>query len=241
MTVTVRPTSGRATGTSNYIQYFYLPSITIPVPAEAAQLTAVSNGSPLSVTGSPRTPSTALATIRFPSNLLYGQAAPSPSRSSSRARSHARRTRLGSGPAMRRSLSTDTATPVRTPSTGGASMSFDATTDAFDDGKGRKTVTYTATPDTGSSGFWAVVSLATSTSRAPGRWSSATRTWRCRPTATTRALALRGLADDVWGPGAGGTGRHSVAGRAHDVREDLSVNVRGYDGWFTARRTPSCR
>lgn len=161
MTVTNERPSYR---TGNYIQYFYLPSITIPVPAEATELTAVSNGAPLSVTREPtKDPSTALATIRFPSNLLYGQSRTvtvSFVLKGEEPRSK-NQTRVGPGYATFAVYGPGDAGQNTVQVVLPASMSFDATDDAFDDGrtsKGSTSVTYTATADTEGSGFWAVVS-----------------------------------------------------------------------------------
>jgi hypothetical protein len=221
--------------TGNYIQYFYLPSITIPVPAEAAQLTAVSNGSPLSVTREPtKDPSTALATIRFPSNLLYGQSRTvtvSFVLKGEEPRSQ-NQTRVGPGYATfavyGRGDAGQNTVQVVLP----ASMSFDATTDAFDDGKGSKTVTYTAA-GTGDSGFWAVVSardldIARTRTVALGdqdvevlAFSDDKRWLRFVASRMTSGVpVLEELVGTTW------------PGGLTTVREDSSVNVRGYDGWF---------
>lgn len=235
MTMTVR-NERPSYRTGNYIQYFYLPSITIPVPVEAAQLTVVSNGSPLSVTREPtKDPSTALATIRFPSNLLYGQ-----SRTVTvsfvlegekpRSKNH---TRVGPGYATFAVYGSGDAGQNTVQVVLPASMSFDATTDAFDDGKGSKAVTYTATADTGDSGFWAVVSardldIARTRTVQLGDQDvevlafSDDKRW-LRFVASHMTSGVPVLAELVGTPWPGGL---------TTVREDLSVNVRGYDGWF---------
>ncbi len=238
MTVTVR-NERPSYRTGNYIQYFYLPAITIPVPAEAAQLTAVSNGAPLSVTQEPtKDPSTALATIRFPSNLLYGQSRTvtvsfvlegEKPRSKNQTRvgpGYATFTVYGSGDAGQNTVQ------VVLP----ASMSFDATTDAFDEGEGSKTVTYTATADTEGSGFWAVVSARdldiarTQTVQLGDQdvdvlaYSDDERWLRFVTSRMTSGVPV--LEELVGTPWPGGL---------TTVREDRSVNVRGYDGWFDSR------
>lgn len=236
-TMTITVTNERPSyRTGNYIQYFYLPSITIPVPVEAAQLTAVSNGAPLSVTREPtKDPSTALATIRFPSNLLYGQSRTvtvSFVLKGEKPRSK-NQTRVGPGYATfavyGRGDAGQNTVQVVLP----ASMSFDATTDAFDDGEGSKTVTYTATADTGGSGFWAVVSardldIARTRTVELGDQDvevlafSDDKRW-LRFVASRMTSGVPVLAELVGTPWPGGL---------TTVREDLSVNVRGYDGWF---------
>ena len=235
MTMTVR-NERPSYRTGNYIQYFYLPSITIPVPAEAAQLTAVSDGAPLSVTREPtKDPSTALATIHFPSNLLYGQSRTvtvSFVLKGEKPRSK-NQTRVGPGYATfavyGRGDAGQNTVQVVLP----ASMSFDATTDAFDDGKGSKSVTYTATADTGGSGFWAVVSardldIARTRTVQLGDQDvevlaySDDKRW-LRFVASRMTSGVPVLEELVGTPWPGGL---------TTVREDLSVNVRGYDGWF---------
>ncbi len=235
MTITVR-NERPSVRTGSYIQYFYLPSMTIPVPAEAAQLRAVSNGSPLSVTQEPtKDPSTALATIRFPSNLLYGQSRTitvSFVLKGKKPRSK-NQTRVGPGYATfavyGRGDAGQNTVEVVLP----ASMSFDATTDAFDDGKGGKTVTYTATPDTGDSGFWAVVSardldISRTTTVELGDQEvevlafSDDERW-LQFVASRMKAGVPVLEELVGTPWPGGL---------TTVREDLSANVRGYDGWF---------
>ncbi len=235
MTITVR-NERPSYRTGNYIQYFYLPSITVPVPMEATELTAVSNGSPLSVTQEPtKDPSTALATIHFPSNLLYGQSRTvtvSFVLKGEKPRSK-NQTRVGPGYATfavyGRGDAGQNTVEVVLP----ASMSFDATTDAFDDGKGSKTVTYTATSDTGGYGFWAVVSardldIARTRTVELGdqdvevlAFSDDKRWLRFVSSRMTSGVPV--LAEMVGTPWPGGL---------TTVREDLSVNVRGYDGWF---------
>lgn len=237
MTMTVR-NDRPSYRTGNYIQYFYLPSITIPVPVEAAQLTAISNGSPLSVTREPtKDPSTALATIDFPSNLLYGQSRTvtvSYVLEGAEPRSK-NQTRVGPGYATfavyGRGDAGQNTVQVVLP----ASMSFDATTDAFDDGRGTgsKTVTYTASPDSGGSGFWEVVSardldIARTRTVELGNQDvevqafSDDKRW-LRFVASRMTSGVPVLAELIGTPWPGGL---------TTVREDLSVNVRGYDGWF---------
>lgn len=236
MTMTVR-NDRPSYRTGNYIQYFYLPFITIPVPTEAAQLTAVSDGSPLSVTREPtKDPSTALATIDFPSNLLYGQSRTltvSFVLDGEEPRSK-NQTRVGPGYATfavyGRGDPGQNTVQVVLP----ASMSFDATTDAFDDGKGTGggTVTYTATAEAGD-GFWEVVSardldIARTRTVELGDQDvevqafSDDKRW-LRFVASRMTSGVPVLADLVGTPWPGGL---------TTVREDLSVNVRGYDGWF---------
>ena len=191
MTMTVR-NDRPSYRTGNYIQYFYLPSITIPVPAEAAQLTAVSNGSPLSVTREPtKDPSTALATIHFPSNLLYGQSRTvtvSFVLKGEKPRSK-NQTRVGPGYATFAVYGPGDAGQNTVQVVLPASMTFDATTDAFDDGKGSKSgITYTATADTRGLRLLGGGLGSRPRHRAhQERWRSATRTWRCWPSATTSA------------------------------------------------------
>ncbi|MDP3894113.1 hypothetical protein, partial [Nocardioides sp.] len=235
MTMTVR-NERPSYRTGNYIQYFYLPSLTIPVPVEAAQLTAVSNGSPLSVTREPtKDPSTALATIRFPSNLLYGQSRTvtvSFVLKGEKPRSK-NQTRVGPGYATFAVYGPGDAGQNTVQVVLPASMSFEATTDAFDDGTGSKTVTYTATADTGGSGFWAVVSardldIARTRTVELGDQDvevlafSDDKRW-LRFVASRMTSGVPVLAELVGTPWPGGL---------TTVREDLSVNVRGYDGWF---------
>jgi hypothetical protein len=238
MTMTVR-NDRPSYRVGSYIHYFYLPSITIPVPVDAAQLTAVSNGAPLPVTREPtKDPSTAVATIDFPSNLLYGQ-----SRSitvsfvleGEEPRSK-NQTRVGPGYATfavyGRGDPGQNTVQVVLP----ASMDFDATTDAFDEGKSSKngkTVTYTATADTGGYGFWAVVSardldVARTRTVQLGDQDvdvqafSDDKAWLRFVTSrmTSGVPVLEELVGTPW------------PGGLTTVREDLSVNVRGYDGWF---------
>ena len=103
-------------------------------------------------------PSTALATINFPSNLLYGQSRTvtvSFILKGEKPRSK-NQTRVGPGYATFAVYGPGDAGQNTVQVVLPASMSFDATTDAFDDGKGSKsgkTVTYTATADTGGFGF----------------------------------------------------------------------------------------
>ncbi|WP_183100119.1 hypothetical protein, partial [Nocardioides pelophilus] len=236
MTVTNERPSYR---TGNYIQYFYLPSITIPVPMEAAQLAAVSNGSPLSVTREPtKDPSTALATIHFPSNLLYGQSRTvtvSFVLKGERPRSK-NQTRVGPGYASFAVYGPGDAGQNTVQVVLPASMSFDATADAFDDGKSSKSsksVTYTATADTEGFGFWAVVSardldIARSRTVELGDQDvevlafSDDKRWLRFVTSrmTSGVPVLEELVGTPW------------PGGLTTVREDRSVNVRGYDGWF---------
>lgn len=241
MTMTVR-NERPSYRTGNYIQYFYLPSIAIPVPVEAAQLTAVSNGAPLSVTREPtKHPSTALATIRFPSNLLYGQSRTvtvSFVLKGEKPRSK-NQTRVGPGYASFAVYGPGDAGQNIVQVVLPASMSFEATTDAFDDGEGSKsskTVTYTATTDAGGSGFWAVVSardldIARTRTVQLGDQDvevlaySDDKRW-LRFVASRMTSGVPVLEELVGTPWPGGL---------TTVREDLSVNVRGYDGWFDSR------
>ncbi|WP_183092437.1 hypothetical protein [Nocardioides stalactiti] len=225
--------------TGNYIQYFYLPSLTIPVPVDAAQLTAVSNGAPLSVTREPtKDPSTSLATIDFPSNLLYGQSRTitlSFVLEGEEPRSK-NQTRVGPGYATfavyGRGDPGQNTVQVVLPE----SMTFDATTNAFDGGEGSegsKTLTYTATADTGDFGFWAVVSardleIARTRTVQLGDQDvevlafSDDKQW-LRFVSSRMTSGVPVLEELVGTPWPGGL---------TTVREDLSVNVRGYDGWF---------
>lgn len=238
MTMTVR-NERPSYRTGNYIQYFYLPSITIPVPAEAAQLTAVSNGAPLSVTQEPtKDPSTALASIRFPSNLLYGQSRTitvSFVLEGEKPRSK-NQTRVGPGYATFAVYGPGDAGQNTVQVVLPSSMSFDATTDAFDDGKGNKTLTYSATADTEGSGFWAMVSARdldiarTKTVQLGDQdvevqaYSDDKRWLRFVTSRMTSGVPV--LEELVGTPWPGGL---------TTVREDRSVNVRGYDGWFDSR------
>ena len=235
MTITVR-NERPSYRTGRYIQYFYLPSITIPVPAEAAQLTAVSNGAPLSVTQEPtKDPSTALATIRFPSNLLYGQSRTitvSFVLEGEKPRSK-NQTRVGPGYATFAVYGPGDAGQNTVEVVLPSSMSFDATTDAFDEGKGGKTVTYTATADTEGSGFWAVVSardldIARTKKVQVGDQDVDVLAYRddkrwLRFVSSRMTSGVPVLEELVGTPWPGGL---------TTVREDRSVNVRGYDGWF---------
>ena len=222
--------------TGNYIQYFYLPYLTIPVPAEAAQLVAVSNGARLSVTQKPtKDPSTALATIKFPSNLLYGQSRTidvSFLLKGEKPRSK-NLTRVGPGYATFAVFGPGDAGQNSVKVVLPESMTFDATTDEFDEGKGTKKVTYTATGTNDAAGFWAVISA-----RDPDAASSTTvklgdqdvevmaypddKRWLDFVSShmTSGVPVLEELIGTPW-PGGLST-----------VREDRSVNVRGYDGWF---------
>jgi hypothetical protein len=240
MTITVR-NERPSYRVGNYINYYYLPAIAIPVPTDATQLTAVSYGSPLSVTRAPtKDPSTALAAVHFPSNLLYGQSRTitvSFVLKGEKPRSN-NRTRVGPGYATfavyGRGDPGQNTVQVVLP----ASMTFDATTDAFDDGtdsKDGKTVTYTATADTGSYGFWAVVSARdldvarTRTVQLGGQdvevqAFSDDKRWLQFVTSrmTSGVPVLENLVGTPW------------PGGLTTVREDLSVNVRGYDGLFNS-------
>ncbi|KAA1417074.1 hypothetical protein F0U44_18045 [Nocardioides humilatus] len=236
-TVTMTVTNERPSYTTgNYIHYFYLPSITIPVPVEAAQVTAVSNGAPLSVTREPtKDPSTEIANIAFPSNLLYGQSRTvtvSFVLEGEEPRSK-NQTRVGPGYATfavyGRGDAGQNTVQVVLP----ASMTFDATTDDFDDRKDGKTVTYTATTDAGDSGFWAVISardldIARTRTVELGDQEvevqafSDDKEW-LRFVASRMTSGVPLLAELVGTPWPGGL---------TTVREDLSPNLRGYDGWF---------
>lgn len=235
MTITVR-NERPSYRTGNYIQYFYLPYITIPVPAEAASLTAVSNGAPLAVTQAPtKDPSTSIATIRFPTNLLYGQSRTitvSFVLEGEQPRSK-NQTRVGPGYATFAVYGPGDAGQNTVEVVLPASMSFDATTDAFDAGKGSKTVTYTATNGTEGSGFWAVVSardldIASTKKVQVGDQDVKVLAYRddkrwLRFVASRMTSGVPTLEQLVGTPWPGGL---------TTVREDRSVNVRGYDGWF---------
>lgn len=235
MTITVR-NERPSYRTGNYIQYFYLPYITIPVPAEAAKLTAVSNGAPLPVTQeATKDPSTALATIRFPSNLLYGQSRTitvSFVLEGEKPRSK-NQTRVGPGYATFAVYGPGDAGQNTVEVVLPASMSFDATTDAFDAGKGSRTVTYTATAGTEGSGFWAMVSardldIASTKTVQVGDQDVEVLAYRddkrwLRFVASQMTSGVPTLEQLVGTPWPGGL---------TTVREDRSVNVRGYDGWF---------
>lgn len=234
MTITVR-NEKPSYRTGNYIQYFYLPSITIPISAEAAKLTATSDGATLSVTEeATKDPSTALATIDFPSNLLYGQSRTitvSFDLKGEKPRSK-NYTRVGPGyatfPVFGSGDAGQSTVEVVLPS----SMSFDATTDSFSEGEGGDTITYTAT-GTADSGFWAIVSARdlnigrTKTVQLGGQdvevlaFSDDKRWLRFVTSRMTKGVPL--LEKLVGTPWPGGLTK---------VREDLAANVRGYDGWF---------
>ncbi len=238
MTVTVR-NERPSVRTGSSVQYFYLPALTIPVPAEAAELTAVSNGAPLSVTrAATKDPSTALATIRFPSNLLYGQ-----SRTvtvtfvleGEKPRSK-NQTRVGPGYATFAVYGPGDAGQNTVEVVLPASMSFDATTDAFTADEGSTTSTYTATTNTESSGFWAVVSardpdIARTKKVEVGGQDVEVLAYRddkrwLRFVSSRMTKGVPVLEELVGTPWPGGL---------TTVREDRSVNVRGYDGWFDSR------
>ncbi len=238
MTVTVRnerPSVRRGSS----VQYFYLPALTIPVPAEAAELTAVSDGAPLSVTREPtQDPSTALATVRFPSNLLYGQRRTVTVTfvlEGEKPRSR-NQTRVGPGyatfavygPGDPGQNTVEVVLP--------ASMSFDATTEAFTADEGSRTTSYTATTNAESSGFWAVVSardldIARTKKVGVGGQDVEVVAYRddrrwLRFVTSRMAKGVPVLEELVGTPWPGGL---------TTVREDRSVNVRGYDGWFDSR------
>ncbi|MEZ5097058.1 MAG: hypothetical protein R2731_13725 [Nocardioides sp.] len=243
MTITVR-NDRPSVRTGNYIQYYYLPALSVPIPADAQQVQATSNGAALSVTrAGTKDPSTSLATVRFPSNLLYGQTRTvtisfvlegEKPRSKDQTRvgpGHATFAVFGPGDPGQNTVQ------VVLP----RSMTFDATTDTFTRKDTGGTVTYTATTqaggaaggDSSSSGFWAVVSarnlaVAKSEKVSIGGQRITVQAYRDDPRwlrfdTSRMGRGLPVLEKLVGTPWPGGL---------TTVREDHSVNVRGYDGWF---------
>jgi len=235
MTITVR-NQRPSVRTGSSLQYFYLPSFQVPVPADAEQLTATSGGSPLAVSRRRTSdPSTAVATVRFPSDLLYGQ-----SRTivvhfvlrGEKPRS-TDQTRVGPGYATFAVYGPGDPGQVSVTVVVPSSMEFDATTDLFSHEATGATVTYTATENTEASGLWAVVSARDPAIARTGevtlggqrvtltayqddpQWLSFVS---ARMTAGVPVLAR--LIATPW------------PGGLTTVREDRAVTVRGYDGWF---------
>lgn len=223
----------------NSIHYYYLPYITIPVPADAAQLKAVSNGQSLTVTrAATKDPSTAVAKISFPSNLLYGQ-----SRSitvtfvlkGEKPRSKDQ-TRVGPGYATFAVLGVGDRGQMTVQVVLPASMTFDATTDLFTSETSSGLSTYTATGYTDSSGFLAVVSardpaLAKTENVTIGGQDIAVMAYPDDPewasfVSSKLATGIPALEKIIGADWPGGLKK---------VREDRSVNVRGFDGWFDTR------
>ncbi len=238
MTITVR-NDRPSVRTGNYIQYYYLPLITIPLPADAEQVTAISNGASLSVTQEPtKDPSTDIATIRFPSNLLYGQSRTITVRfvlKGEKPRSP-NQTRVGPGYATFAVYGPGDAGQNTVEVVLPASMRFDATTDLFSRDKNGATRTYTATENNVDAGFWAVISardpkVAKTEKVEIGGKDVKVRAYQDDPRwlsfVTSRMTEGVPVLEDLIGtPWPGGL---------TTVREDRSVNVRGYDGWFDAR------
>jgi hypothetical protein len=235
ITITVhnnRP-SGRA---GNDVQQFSLPSISIPVPADAEQLTATSSGTALSISrAASQDPSTAIATIAFPSNVLYGQSRAVTVRfllRGAKPRSPAP-TRVGPGYASFAVFGPGDPGHNTVEVVLPGSMTFDATTEAFTRHATGATVTYTATRNNEDSGFWAIVSardpevsrskrvivgqqwIRVVAYRDDPRWLSFVSSQM-----RTGVPVLEKLIGTTW-PGGVST-----------VREDRGVTVRGYDGWF---------
>ncbi|MEZ5091291.1 hypothetical protein [Nocardioides sp.] len=238
MTITVR-NERPSVRSGNYIQYFYLPYITIPVPADAQELTATSNGAALSVSRkATEDPSTAIATVQFPSNLLYGQSRTIDIRFvlEGEAPRSEDQTRVGPGYATFAAFGPGDAgqntVEVVLPET----MTFDATTDDFTEQDADGTTTYTFTQNTDSSGFWAVISardpeIARTKTVDVGDQQVDVMAYRDDPRwlrFVVRRMkkgvpALEELLGTPW------------PGGLTTVREDRAVNVRGYDGWFDWR------
>ncbi len=221
------------------IEYYFWKSIQIPVPADAHRLKAVSNGATLGVTTA-RThdPSTRLATIAFPSNLLYGQ-----SRTitvtfvltGAKPRS-ADQTRVGPGYATFAVYGPGDSGQMTMQVVLPTSMTFDASTDLFNAASSGRTTTYTATKNTDSVGFYAVVSA-----RDPALAKTE------KVTVSGRDISVMAYPDDPkWASfvtttmTSGVPALEKILGRdwpggVTKVREDRAVNVRGYDGWFDPR------
>lgn len=140
--------------------FYYWDGYGIPVPAGAQDVRATSDGAELPVTLSPtEDPDTALAGVRF-SPLRYGRTRTvewtftvpgEPVRSPGY-------TRVGEGYATFAVQGWGDPGQVSVEVVLPASMTFDATTDAFQETASGDTVTYTATPSGDEEGVWAVVS-----------------------------------------------------------------------------------
>ena len=235
MTITVRNLSP-SIRTGNYIQYYYVPYFRVPIPADAQQLTATSNGATLSVSRTAtKDPSTAIAKISFPSNLLYGQSRKITMRfvlKGEKPRSKDQ-TRVGPGYATFAVFGDGNPGQMKVEVVLPSSMTFDASTDLFSHKESGGTTTYTATKNTESAGFWAVVSARDPAISASDKvdvsgQSVDVRAYQDDPTwltfvssrMTKGVPVLEKLIGTPW------------PGGLTTVREDRSVNVRGYDGWF---------
>ncbi len=235
LTITVRNTKANVSTGGGYY-YFFFTSVHLPVPADAERFAATSNGASLTVSLSPSdNPTIRIATIAFPQNLRYGQTRTIMLTFVARgARPRSKdKTRVGPGYATFAVYSLGdpgtTTTKVVLP----PAMDFDATTDSFSPTASKDAVTYTTTETNDPNGFWAVISarnpsVATATDvtidgedvtvmayRDDPRWAPFVKK------GMTRGIpVLERLTGTSW------------PGGLTTVREDSSVNVRGYDGWF---------
>ena len=239
LTITVRNTKANVNLGGGRYYYYFFRSVYLPVPADAEQVKATSGGSslPVSLTKSD-SPTLKIATIAFPQELLYGQtrkitltfvAKGAKPRSKDK-------TRVGPGYATFAVYCLGdpghTTTNVVLPTT----MDFDATTDSFSPTSTKGAVTYTSTETNDANGFWAVISarnpdVAATTQVKIGDEDVEVMAYQDDPgwapfvkKGMTQGIpVLEKLTGTTW------------PGGLTKVREDSSVNVRGYDGWFDSR------
>ena len=220
--------------TSSGRTFYYYDAYSVPMPAGARDVRAVSNGSPLALSfDTTDDASTKVATARFPS-LYYGQSRTiewsyvipgEPVRSKDF-------TRVGRGYATFAAQGVGDAGQVTVEVTVPTSMTFESTSDGFTEKRAGAKTTYTATESTDDYGIWAAVS-ARDPKQADTRTvdvGDATITLESFP-GDTKWLGFVGkrvttglpVLEDVVG--------HPWPGGLETIREDVSPQVTGY-AWF---------